>query len=113
MGTRLKAMSRWISQRLPWHKPPEPPPVPRADLWPKVHDILTKQLGVHPSGITPQADFVKDLGIDSLDAIELVMAVEEEFGIEITDEEAEKLLTVADLLQCLEGKLRNAERSDR
>jgi len=106
-------MSRWISQRLPWHKAPEPPPAPRTDLWPKVHDILTKQLGIHPSGITPQADFVKDLGIDSLDAIELVMAVEEEFGIEITDEEAEKVLTVADLLLCLEGKLRNAERSDR
>ncbi|MBI3292988.1 MAG: acyl carrier protein [Elusimicrobia bacterium] len=106
-------MGRWISQRLPWHKAPEPPPTPRADLWPKVHDILTKQLGVHPSGITPQADFVKDLGIDSLDAIELVMAVEEEFSIEITDEEAEKVLTVADLLLCLEGKLRNAKRSDR
>jgi len=109
----LKVMSRWISQRLPWHKAPEPPPAPRTDLWPKVHDILTKQLGVHPTGITSQADFVKDLGIDSLDAIELVMAVEEEFGIEITDEEAEKVLTVADLLLCLEGKLRNAERSDR
>lgn len=113
MGTRLKAMSRWISQRLPWHQAPEPPVVPRASLWPKVHDILTKQLGVHPTGITPQADFVKDLGVDSLDAIELVMAVEEEFGIEITDEEAEKLLTVADLLRYLEERMTNAERTGR
>jgi len=106
-------MSRWIVQRLPWRKPTEPPPVPRANLWPKVHDILTKQLGVPSSSITPQADFAKDLGIDSLDAIELVMVVEEEFGIEITDEEVEKLLTVADLLRYLEERMTDAKRSDR
>ncbi|MCM8811950.1 MAG: acyl carrier protein [Candidatus Omnitrophica bacterium] len=106
-------MGQWISQRLPWHKVPEPPVVFRASLWPKVHDILTKQLGVYPNGITPQADFVKDLGIDSLDAVELVMAVEEQFGIEITDEEAEKLLTVADLLRYLEQRMTNVERTGR
>lgn len=114
MGVRLKLMGRWISRRLPWRSlTPEPPKVPRAELWPKVHDILAKQFNVPSSGITPQAKFAEDLMIDSLESIELVMAVEEEFGIEIPDEEAEKLLTVSDLLLCLEDKLSRADRPDR
>jgi len=60
----------------------------------KVKEIIVKQLGVSESEITPEASFVNDLGADSLDTVELVMAFEEEFGIEIPDEEAEKLETV-------------------
>lgn len=112
MGPRLKLAKRWLLQRWPWGKPaPEPPRVPRAELWPKVHDILTKELKIPPSNITPQAHFVDDLGIDSLDAVELVMSVEEEFGIEIPDEDAEKLTTVPELLLYLEQRMTDANRT--
>jgi acyl carrier protein len=60
----------------------------------KVKDIIVKQLGVSESEVTSEASFINDLGADSLDTVELVMAFEEEFGIEIPDEEAEKLETV-------------------
>ncbi|MBU1626406.1 acyl carrier protein [bacterium] len=60
----------------------------------KVKEIIVKQLGVSESEVTPEASFINDLGADSLDTVELVMAFEEEFGIEIPDEEAEKLETV-------------------
>jgi acyl carrier protein len=63
------------------------------------------QLGVDESEVTPQASFVDDLGADSLDTVELVMALEEEFGIEIPDEDAEKLLTVEDVVKYIEAKL--------
>jgi len=61
----------------------------------KVKSIIAEQLGVKPEEVTPEASFVDDLGADSLDTVELVMALEEEFGIEISDEDAEKILTVA------------------
>jgi len=60
----------------------------------KVKEIIVKQLGVSESEVTPEASFINDLGADSLDTVELVMAFEEEFGIEIPDEDAEKLETV-------------------
>ena len=60
----------------------------------KVKEIIVKQLGVSESEVTPEASFINDLGADSLDTVELVMAFEEEFGLEIPDEEAEKLETV-------------------
>lgn len=81
------------------------PKVSRSDIWPKVHGILVEQLHIPATSITPQAAFSNDLGLDSIDVIELTMAVEEEFGIEIPDEEAEKLLTMRDLLRYLEEKL--------
>jgi acyl carrier protein len=59
----------------------------------KVRDIVVEQLGVKPEQVTPEAKFIEDLGADSLDVVELVMALEEEFGNEIPDEEAEKLTT--------------------
>ena len=65
-----------------------------ADLETRVKEIIVEQLGVDPSEVTPQASFINDLGADSLDTVELVMALEEEFGIEIPDEEAEKIQTV-------------------
>ena len=68
----------------------------------KVRQIVADQLGVDVDEVTPEASFVDDLGADSLDTVELVMALEEEFGIEIPDEEAEKILTVADAIKYIE-----------
>ena len=67
-----------------------------AELEEKVKQIIVDQLGVDANEVTPQAKFVEDLGADSLDTVELVMALEEEFGIEIPDEDAEKIVTVKD-----------------
>jgi acyl carrier protein len=64
----------------------------------RVKDIIVDQLGVSPDQVSPQAKFVEDLGADSLDTVELVMAFEEEFGIEVPDEDAEKLQSVADVI---------------
>jgi acyl carrier protein len=70
----------------------------------KVRDIIVDQLGVNPEQVTPNASFIEDLGADSLDTVELVMAFEEEFGVEVPDEEAEKLLTVGDVIKYIEEK---------
>ena len=70
----------------------------------KVRGIIAEQLGVKPEEVTPEAKFIEDLGADSLDTVELVMALEEEFGVEIPDEEAEKLTTVGDAMKYIEGK---------
>ncbi len=70
----------------------------------KVRSIIAEQLGVKPEEVTPQASFIDDLGADSLDTVELVMALEEEFGIEIPDEEAEKLVSVGDAIKYIEEK---------
>ncbi|MGA7564179.1 MAG: acyl carrier protein [Desulfobaccales bacterium] len=64
----------------------------------KVIDIIVDKLGVERSEVTPEAVFVDDLGADSLDLVELIMAMEEEFGMEIADEQAEKLRTVQDVI---------------
>ncbi len=64
----------------------------------KVIDIIVDKLGVERSEVTPEAVFVDDLGADSLDLVELIMAMEEEFGMEIADEDAEKLRTVQDVI---------------
>jgi acyl carrier protein len=69
-----------------------------ADIETKVKDIIINELGVEAEKVTPEASFVEDLGADSLDTVELVMAFEEEFGIEIPDEDAEKLQTVGDAI---------------
>jgi len=70
----------------------------------KIRQIIAEQLGVKKEEVTDNAKFVDDLGADSLDTVELVMALEEEFGIEIPDEEAEKLMTVGDALRYIEEK---------
>ncbi|SVC49231.1 uncharacterized protein METZ01_LOCUS302085 [marine metagenome] len=68
----------------------------------RVQAIVVEQLGVKPEQITPEAKFIEDLGADSLDTVELVMGLEEEFGNEIPDEEAEKLVTVGDVITFIE-----------
>ncbi len=68
----------------------------------KVRDIIVEQLGVNPEQVTPEAKFIEDLGADSLDTVELVMAFEEEFGIDVPDEEAEKLQSVGDVVRYIE-----------
>ncbi len=68
----------------------------------KVRDIIVEQLGVNPEQVTPEAKFIEDLGADSLDTVELVMAFEEEFGIDVPDEEAEKLQAVSDVIRFVE-----------
>jgi acyl carrier protein len=65
-----------------------------ADVEARVKEIIVEQLGVDPAEVITQASFVNDLGADSLDTVELVMAFEEEFGLEIPDEEAEKIQSV-------------------
>jgi len=69
----------------------------------RVKEIIVEQLGVNESEVTPEAKFVDDLGADSLDLVELVMALEEEYNIEITDEEAEKIQTVGDAIEYIQA----------
>jgi acyl carrier protein len=68
----------------------------------RVKDIIVEQLGVKAEQVTPEAKFIEDLGADSLDTVELVMALEEEFGNEIPDEQAEKLQSVGDVIKYVE-----------
>ncbi|NDB96198.1 MAG: acyl carrier protein [Verrucomicrobia bacterium] len=70
----------------------------------KVKDIIVEQLSVNAEQVTPEAKFIEDLGADSLDIVELVMAFEEEFGVEVPDSDAEKLLTVGDVVKYIEEK---------
>ena len=70
----------------------------------KVKEIISKQLGVNSTEVVPEASFVEDLGADSLDTVELVMAFEEAFGIEIPDEDAEKIVKVKDAVDYINKK---------
>jgi acyl carrier protein len=70
-----------------------------------VKEIIAKQLGVNPAEVTPEASFVEDLGADSLDTVELVMAFEEAFNIEIPDEDAEKIVKVKDATEYIKKKM--------
>ena len=71
----------------------------------KVKEIIVDQLGVDPGEVTNDAHFIEDLGADSLDTVELVMAFEDEFKIEIPDEDAEKIITVGAAIKFLEEKV--------
>merc|ERR1719326_2175931 len=71
----------------------------------KVKSIIAEQLGVESSAVTPDASFTEDLGADSLDAVELIMAIEEAFDIEIPDEEAEGMTTPADCVTAIKAKM--------
>ena len=74
-----------------------------AEVETKVREIISEQLGVSPDEVTPEASFIEDLGADSLDIVELVMALEEEYDMEISDEEAEKIRTVQDVVNYIES----------
>ncbi len=70
----------------------------------KVKSIIAEQLGVKLEEVTAEASFIDDLGADSLDTVELIMALEEEFGVEIPDEDAEKMMTVGDAIKYINDK---------
>lgn len=74
-----------------------------ADVFEKVKDLIVDQLGVDASKVTPEASFIEDLGADSIDIVELIMALEEEFGITISDEDAQKIRTVGDAVKYIEA----------
>ena len=74
------------------------------DVSQKVKKMVSEHLGVEEVKVTEEANFIDDLGADSLDTVELVMAFEEEFGSEISDSEAEKILTVGDAIKFIESK---------
>jgi acyl carrier protein len=75
-----------------------------ADVDAKVKKIISEQLGVPEGDVKPEASFVNDLGADSLDTVELVMALEEEFGVEIPDEDAEKIATVQNAIEYIKAR---------
>ena len=75
-----------------------------SDTLEKVQAIVVEHLGVEADKVTASASFIEDLGADSLDTVELVMAFEEEFGSEISDSDAEKILTVVDAVKFIENK---------
>lgn len=81
------------------------------DVEAKVKEIIVEQLSVDPEQVTLQASFVNDLGADSLDTVELVMALEEEFDLEIPDEEAEKIGTVGQAIEYIKAKLQEKKSS--
>lgn len=75
----------------------------------RVKDIIAEQLGVKKEEIKSESSFVDDLGADSLDTVEIVMALEEEFGIEIPDEDAEKMSTVGEAIKYIDDKVKSKE----
>ncbi|WRF00622.1 acyl carrier protein [Helicobacter pylori] len=72
-------------------------------LFEDIQAVIAEQLNVDVAQVTPEAEFVKDLGADSLDVVELIMALEEKFGIEIPDEQAEKIVNVGDVVKYIEN----------
>lgn len=79
------------------------------DIEETVRQIIVDQLGVKPEEVGPKADFADDLGADSLDTVELVMAFEEKFGFEIPDEDAERMRKVGDVVEYIEKRLRQGK----
>ncbi|MDR0419839.1 MAG: acyl carrier protein [Prevotellaceae bacterium] len=75
-----------------------------AEIVSKVTEIIVDKLGVDEKQVTPTASFTNDLGADSLDTVELIMEFEKEFGVQIPDEDAEKITTVGDAIAYIEGK---------
>ncbi|WP_448545918.1 acyl carrier protein [Roseiflexus sp.] len=82
--------------------------MPSSEMESRLKKIVAEQLGVDESKIVPEARFTEDLNADSLDLVEMIMELEEAFGVEIPDEDAEKILTVQDALNYIEQKLQAA-----
>ena len=80
-------------------------PMSSEEVFDKVKEIIVEQLGVAETAITPDASFIDDLGADSLDIVELIMALEEEFDIEIPDADAEKVVTVNDVVEYIKDNV--------
>lgn len=76
-----------------------------ASVYERVRKVIAEQLGVDEAQVTPEASFVEDLNADSLDLVDLIMSLEEQFGLEISDEEAEKIKTVRDAMEYIEEHL--------
>jgi acyl carrier protein len=74
------------------------------DILDEVREVIVEKLGVDASKVQPEARFVEDLGADSLDTVELIMGLEDKFGLEISDEEAEKIRTVQDAINFIQSK---------
>lgn len=77
----------------------------KSDLLTKIVNICVEQLGVTADAVKEESKFIDDLGADSLDSVELVMAIEDEFDVEITDQDAEKLVSVADVIEWLQENM--------
>jgi acyl carrier protein len=86
----------------------EEPKMTAVDMKKRIVEIIATQLGIDQADITPQANVVDDLGADSLDVVELIRALEEEFNLEIPDEEAEKIKNVQDIFTYMESALKAA-----
>ncbi len=80
-------------------------PMSSEEVFDKVKEIIVEQLGVAETAITPDASFIDDLGADSLDIVELIMALEEEFDLEIPDADAEKVVTVNDVVEYIKDNV--------
>ena len=80
-------------------------PMSSEEVFDKVKEIIVEQLGVAETAITPDASFIDDLGADSLDIVELIMALEEEFDLEIPDADAEKVVTVNDVVEYIKDNI--------
>ena len=80
-------------------------PMSSEEVFDKVKEIIVEQLGVAETAITPDASFIDDLGADSLDRVELIMALEEEFDLEIPDADAEKVVTVNDVVEYIKDNV--------
>lgn len=104
MGIWHKRVARWLTRRLPWRKSKAINAVAASQLWLWLREQISQQLHVPAEQITLQSHLVEDLGMDSLESIELVMALEETCGFEMPDEDVETLTTVHDLLTYLERR---------
>ena len=80
-------------------------PMSSEEVYDRVKEIIVEQLGVAETAITPEASFIDDLGADSLDIVELIMALEEEFDLEIPDADAEKVVTVNDVVEYIKDNI--------
>ena len=80
-------------------------PMSSEEVYDKLKEIIVEQLGVAETAITPEASFIDDLGADSLDIVELIMALEEEFDLEIPDADAEKVVTVNDVVEYIKDNV--------